>query len=342
MTLPSEPRIGIILLSAVGDVVHALPVINALKRARPRAHITWLLQDAGAALLQGHPAVDEILLFRRKAGLAGFVQMAAQLRERPFDVVLDLQCYLKATVLTALCRAPVKIGLDPARAREFNWLVNNHHLLQRPVNHVQEHFLEFLDYLKIPREPMEWNLGPWSNERPWQAEFFRAIPGPRVALVAGTSNPKKDWLPERWAELNDRLHCDFGLTTVLVGAQTTREVALGQKMAAECRHPPVNALGSGLRRLVAILDGCDLVISPDTGPLHLAGALGKPVIGLYGYNSPARVGPWRQDPRLLVDAFHDPGESPQMTFTHRPKRMEKILVADVLDRVKIWAAIQKR
>jgi heptosyltransferase I len=268
--------------------------------------------------------------------------MALQLRERPFDVVLDLQCYFKATVLTALCRAPAKIGLDPARAREFNWLVNNRHLPKRPINHVQEHFLEFLDYLQISREPVEWNLGPWPAERPWQEEFFRAIPRPRVALVAGTSNPKKDWLPERWVELNDRLHAEFGLATILVGANSSRETALGQKMAAECRHPPVNALGSGLRRLVALLDGCDLVISPDTGPLHLAGALGKPVIGLYGYNSPARVGPWRQDPRLLVDAFHDSGEAPQMTFTHRPHRMEKISVSDVLGRVKIWAAGQKR
>jgi heptosyltransferase I len=342
MTLPSEPRVCIVLLSAVGDVVHALPVVNAIKRARPRARITWLLQDAGAALLQGHPAVDEILLFRRKAGLAGFVQMALQLRERPFDVVLDLQCYFKATVLTALCRAPAKIGLDPARAREFNWLVNNRHLPKQPINHVQEHFLEFLDYLQIPREPVEWNLGPWPAERPWQEEFFRAIPRPRVALVAGTSNSKKDWLPERWVELNDRLHAEFGLATILVGAKSPRETALGQKMATECRHPPVNALGSGLRRLVALLDGCDLVISPDTGPLHLAGALGRPVIGLYGYNSPTRVGPWRQDPQLLIDAFHNPGETPQMTFNHRPHRMEKISVSDVLGRVKIWAASQKR
>jgi heptosyltransferase I len=342
MILSSTPRIGIVLLSAVGDVVHALPVVNALKRARPRAHITWLLQDAGAALLEGHPSVDEILLFRRQAGLAGFVQIARKLRDRTFDVVLDLQCYFKATILTALCPSPVKIGLDPARAREFNWVVNNHHLPKQPVNHVQEHFLEFLDYLQIPREPIEWNLGPWPWERPWQEEFFRSLPRPRVALVAGTSNPKKDWWPERWVELNDRLHHDFGLTTILVGAQTARETALGQKMAAECRHSPVNALGSGLRRLVAILDGCDLVISPDTGPLHLAGALGKPAIGLYGYNSPARVGPWRQDPRLLVDAFHNPREKPQMTFTHRPGRMEKISVADVLARVKFWADGQKR
>ncbi|NBQ64481.1 MAG: lipopolysaccharide heptosyltransferase family protein [Verrucomicrobia bacterium] len=342
MNLPSNPRVCIVLLSAVGDVVHALPVVNAIKRAHPKGKITWLLQDAGASLLQGHSAIDEILLFHRKAGLAAFIQTALQLRERTFDVVLDLQCYLKASLLTAFCQAPAKVGLDPARAREFNWVVNNHHLPKRPVNHVQEHFLEFLDYLQIPREPVEWNLGPWPSERPWQENFFRSITRPRVALVAGTSNPRKDWIPERWVELNDRLHREFGLATILVGAKTPRETALGQKMGAECRHPPVNALGSGLRRLVSLLDACDLVISPDTGPLHLAGALGKPVIGLYGYNSPARVGPWRQDPRLLVDAFHDSGETPQMTFTHRPGRMEKITVSEVLDRVKIWAAAQKR
>jgi heptosyltransferase I len=121
-----------------------------------------------------------------------------------------------------------------------------------------------------------------------------------------------------------------------VGARSPRETALGEKMLRECLHPPKEALGCGLRRLVSILDGSDLVISPDTGPLHLAGALAKPVIGLYGYNSPARVGPWRQDPRLLIDAFHLPGEKPKMTFQHRPGRMSQITVEDVLAKVEIW------
>ena len=229
MKLPSNPRICLVLLSAVGDVTHALPIVNAIKRHRPQSHITWLLQEAGASLIQGHPAVDEILLFQRKAGLAGFVKMAMELADRPFDVVLDLQCYFKATLLTALCRAPVKIGLDPSRAREFNWLVNNHHLPKRPIQHVQEHFLEFLDYLEIPREPIEWNLGPWPPELEWQTHFFRHFPSPRVALVAGTSNPKKDWIPDSWVRLNDALHEQFDLHTVLVGANSPRETALGKK-----------------------------------------------------------------------------------------------------------------
>jgi len=336
MNLPTEPRICIVLLSAVGDVVHALPVVNAIKRHRPKAHITWILQEAGASLIQGHPAVDEILLFERKAGLAGFVKMAMELSERPFDVVLDLQCYFKATLLTALCQAPIKIGFDRARAREFNWLATNTKLSPRPLGHVQDHFLEFLDVIGIPREPVEWNIGPWPSEKEWQTHFFRHLSGPRVALVAGTSNPRKDWTPDSWVRLNDALREQFGLQTILVGARSPRETALGEKMLRECLHPPKEALGCGLRRLVSILDGSDLVISPDTGPLHLAGALAKPVIGLYGYNSPARVGPWRQDSRLLIDAFHLPGEKPKMTFQHRPGRMSQITVEDVLAKVEIW------
>ena len=336
MNLPASPRICIVLLSAVGDVVHALPLVCAIKRHRPQARITWLLQEAGASLIQGHSAVDEILIFQRKAGLAGFIKMGMELSQRPFDLVLDLQCYFKATLLTALCQAPIKIGFDRARAREFNWLATNTKLTPRPLGHVQDHFLEFLDLLGVRPEPIEWNLGPWPNELAWQKEFFKHLPSPRVALVAGTSNPRKDWLPDSWVRLNDALQEQFGFTTILVGANSPRETALGDKMQRECLHPPVAALGCGLRRLVAILEGCDLVISPDTGPLHLAGAVGRPVIGLYGYNSPARVGPWRQDSRLLVDAFHHVGEEPQMTFQHRQGRMSRITVEDVLAKVEIW------
>ena len=255
MNLPASPRICIVLLSAVGDVVHALPLVCAIKRHRPKAHITWLLQEAGAALIQGHPAVDEILVFQRKAGLAGFIKMGMELSQRPFDLVLDLQCYFKATLLTALCQAPIKIGFDRARAREFNWLATNTKLTPRPLGHVQDHFLEFLDVISVRPEPIEWNLGPWPKELTWQKEFFENLPSPRVALVAGTSNPRKDWIPDSWVRLNDALHEQFGLQTILVGANSVRETSLGRKMANECHHPPQQALGCGLRRLVSIIDG---------------------------------------------------------------------------------------
>ena len=340
MKLPERPRICMVMMSAIGDVVHALPVITAIKRHRPHARITWILQAPGAALVNGHKDVDEILIFDRKAGWRGFWNLRKQLKTRPFDVVLDLQCYLKASIITAMCQSPIKLGLDRARAKELNWLFTNTKIPAKPLNHVQAHFLEFLDAMQIPSQPLQWNIGPWTQERAWQTEFFTNMPKHRVALVAGTSNPLKDWLPERMCELVDALEAQ-ALRTILVGGHSAREIALGKMLAQRCAHPPVHALGSGLRNLVCILDGCDLVISPDTGPLHLAVALGKPVIGLYGYNSPTRVGPFGNDPKLLVDAYHDPGEAPQMTFTHRQGRMQKISVQNVLDRVEYWRALKQ-
>ncbi len=340
MKLPERPRICMVMMSAIGDVVHALPVITAIKRHRPHAHITWILQAPGAALVNGHKDVDEILIFERKAGWRGFWNLRKQLQTRPFDVVLDLQCYLKASIITAMCRSPVKLGLDRARAKELNWLFTNAKIPAKPLNHVQAHFLEFLDAMEISGGALQWNIGPWPEERAWQADFFANLPKPRVALVAGTSNPLKDWLPQRMRELMDALAAQ-GLQTILVGGNSAREIALGEMLATECAHAPKNALGSGLRKLVCILDGCDLVISPDTGPLHLAVALGKPVIGLYGYNSPTRVGPFRGDANLLVDAYHNPGESPQMTFAHRQGRMQRITVQNVLDRVQYWRTLKQ-
>ena len=340
MNLPERPRICMVMMSAIGDVVHALPVITAIKRHRPHAQVTWILQAPGAALVNGHKDVDEILIFDRKAGWRGFWNLRKQLKTRPFDVVLDLQCYLKASIITAMCQSPIKLGLDRARAKELNWLFTNTKIPAKPLNHVQAHFLEFLDAMQIPSQPLQWNIGPWPQERAWQTEFFANMSTPRVALVAGTSNPLKDWLPERMCELIDALAAQ-GLQTILVGGNSARENALGQMLAQRCAHPPVNALGSGLRNLVCILDGCDLVISPDTGPLHLAVALGKPVIGLYGYNSPTRVGPFRNDPKLLVDAYHNAGEAAQMTFAHRQGRMQHITVQNVLDRVHYWRALKQ-
>ena len=340
MNLPERPRICMVMMSAIGDVVHALPVITAIKRHRPHARITWILQAPGAALVNGHKDVDEILIFDRKAGWRGFWNLRKQLKTRPFDVVIDLQCYLKASIITAMCQSPIKLGLDRARAKELNWLFTNTKIPAKPLNHVQAHFLEFLDAMQIPSQPLQWNIGPWPQERAWQTKFFANMSTPRVALVAGTSNPLKDWLPERMCELIDALAAQ-GLRTILVGGNSARENALGKMLAQRCAHPPVNALGSGLRNLVCILDGCDLVISPDTGPLHLAVALGKPVIGLYGYNSPTRVGPFRNDPKLLVDAYHNAGEAAQMTFAHRQGRMQHITVQNVLDRVHYWRALKQ-
>jgi heptosyltransferase I len=325
------------MMSAVGDAVHVLPVLTALKRAAPDAHVTWVLQPGPAALVRGHPAVDDVVLFDRAAGARGFRDVRSALHARgPFDVCINLQVYFKAGLITGFVPAPVKLGFDRARARDFNWLFTNAKVPPRPIQHVQDQYFEFLAALGVPHEPVVWDLGPWPDERAWQRDFFAPLDRPAAAIVVATSKPEKDWAPERWAAVCDALAADYGLQPVLVGGRSPRELAAEAEILRLARHRPVSALGSGLRRLVSILDGSALVLSPDTGPLHASVALDRPVVSLIAYSNPKRVGPYRRFRDLMVDAYGDPGEDYPPTMENRPGRMPRITVAQVLDRVERW------
>jgi heptosyltransferase I len=331
-------RICIVMMSAVGDAVHVLPVINAIKRMQPAARITWVLQPGPASLVRGHPMVDEILLFDRAKGTAGFTEIRHQLRERRFDVVLNLQVYFKAGIITAFTRAPVKLGFDFARARDFNWLFTTDRVQARPMQHVQDQYFEFTDWLGIPHEPVTWGLAPWNDaERSWQRAFMARFDRPIAPIVVATSKAQKDWAPERWAEVCDALHGDFGLQPVLVGARSPRELHAEHVILDRARCKPFSALGQGgLRGLVGIFDAAALVLSPDTGPLHISVALDRPVVSLIGYSNPKRVGPYRKFRDLMIDAYGEPGEDYPISMENRRDRMPRITVRDVLDRVQRW------
>ena len=334
--LPAGARICIVMLSAVGDSVHVLPVVTALKRHDPTCHVTWLLEPGPAALHQGHPAVDEIVLVPRRAGMRGWSALRAQLANRTFDAVLDLQVALKGGVATALVDAPLKLGFDRRRARDLNWLFTTHRIPAHPRQHAQDQYFEFLAHLGVPHEPVRWDVGPREHERAWQRDFFARFDRPVAAIVVGTSDPNKDWLPERWARLCDALTDDHGLQPLFVGGPSPREAATAAAIARLTRQPPSSALGSGLRPLVSILDGAALVISPDTAPLHLSVAVGTPVVSLMGQTSPRRSGPYRRYHDLVVDAFTDPGDGDQVIWERRRGRMARITERDVLAKVAIW------
>ena len=329
-------RVCIVMMSAVGDAVHVLPVINALKRHSRDVHITWVLQPGPATLVRGHRSVDEILLFDRSRGWRAFADIRGQLAAKRFDVVIDLQVYLKAGIVTSFTHAAVKLGFDRARARDFNWLFTTHRIPPHEPQHVQDQYFEFLTALGVPHEPVEWDLGPWRSERDSQRTFFERIERPAASIVVATSKPQKDWLPERWAEVADALWHDFDLEPVLVGGRGARELAAEQVIFERAHHKPVSALGSGLRNLVGILHGSTLALSPDTGPLHMAVALGKPVISLMGYTNPKRTGPYRRYHDLIVDAYGEAGEHYPVSMENRLDRMPRITVRDVLDRVERW------
>jgi heptosyltransferase I len=260
----------------------------------------------------------------------------AALAHRTFDVVLALQVYFKAGLITSFTNARVKLGFDRVRARDANWLFTTHRIPAHPGQHVQDQYFEFLTALGIPHEKAEWTLGPWNDEeRRWQLQFVKQFNRPVAAIVVATSKAQKDWLPERWAEVCARLYNDFGLQPVLVGGNSARE-RTAEAIIRE-RAPMVHsALGSGLRKLAGILDASALALSPDTGPLHLAVALRTPVVSLIGYTNPKRVGPYDYARDLMIDAYGDPGENYPLDMSYRLDRMPRIAVHEVIGMVKRW------
>jgi len=335
-----RPRsIVIVMLSALGDAVHVLPVANALRRSWPDTRITWIIQPAAHALVRDHPAIDEFMVFRRRRGpdaWRSYNEIQEAVRGRRFDLLLALQVYLKAGLITALVHADMKLGFDRARARDMNWLFTTHRIPRRPVGHVQDQYFEFLEYLGVDPEPVEWRIELSEAERAAQHAFFGQLDRPACAVVVATSKPKKNWAPENYARLLEHIQDDFGMQPVIVGGPARIERSAAERIMTTTRASVINALGDDVRRLVWLLDGSRLVISPDTGPLHIARALDVPVVGLYGYTNPKRYGPYRRFTDLIVDGYaRSAGEVYPPSMRHRPNGMKRITVAAVTDRIAL-------
>jgi heptosyltransferase I len=321
------------MLTALGDAVHVLPLVNALKRAWPGSRITWIIQPVPHALVAGHENVDDFIVFRRRRGVQGlrsFRDISGDLRGRRFDLLLNLQVYMKAGIITAMARADVKLGFDRRRAREMTWLFTTHRIPARQPGHVQDQYFEFIRYLGIEPEPVEWRLGPDEAERAAQREFFGGVGRPACGIVVGTSKPAKNWSPERYARLAEALESDYAMTPVLLGGPSPVERAAADRVLAASGARVVDAMADDVRRLLWLVDGCDLIISPDTGPLHMARALDRPLVGLYGYTNPKRYGPYRR-PEQVVDGYaRYEGEDYPLDTEYRPDGMDRITVDMVL------------
>jgi len=333
-----EPReIAIVMLSALGDAVHVLPVVNALRRAWPETRITWIVQPLAHQLVQGHENVDEFVLFRRRRGAAAwqsFTDVSKQLADRHFDLLLALQVYLKAGLITSIAKADVKLGFDRRRARDLNWMFTTHRIPARPLAHVQDQYFEFLQYIGVDPEPVEWRLALTAEERTAQHAFFQTLDRPACGIVVGGTRPEKSWAPERYARLLEAIETDYGMRPVLVGGPSAAEQAAAERIMRATHARVIDALADDVRRVLWLLAGCALVISPDTGPLHMARALDRPLVGLYGYTNPKRFGPYRR-PWQIVDGYaRYPGENYPAEAGYRVDGMERITVEMVLEGIE--------
>ncbi len=298
-------RILIIKPSSFGDVIHALPVLNGLRQRYPQAGISWLVADSCAGLLEGHAALDEVIRFdRRRYGQIGrsfrvtveFMEFVHTLRAQNFDLVLDLQGLFRSGFLAMASGAPVRLGFSPGR--EFSWLFYTHRVAapDREMHAVDRNYL-FARALGFDDVPIRFDL-PVQPAARASAERMLAGNGMRagrsyVLMGPGTRWGTKMWPAKYFAELARRFEAETGLAVVLIGMENEVQIAAEvEKLAAGA---VVNLAGrTTLPELIALVDGASLVVMHDSGPMHLATALGKPMVALYGPTSHVRTGPYRR------------------------------------------------
>lgn len=316
--LPGEPqRILIVKPSALGDVVHALPILNLLRLRWPKAHIAWLVMPAFAGLLEGHPQLDRVIPFERRqlakawkdpGRLGELFRLTRDLREARFDLVIDLQGLLRSGWLTSRTRAPVRVGF--ANAREGAPLFYTHRVPVRSKEvHAIERYLSVAEALGCGRQPVRFIFPTDDTDRAAVAEMLGGIDRYAV-LLPGTNWATKRWPVEHFAETARKVRERMGLGIVVAGGADVTGLAARIPFDANL------AAGTSIRQLVALLERAELVIANDSGPMHIAAALGRPLVTLFGPTNPIRTGPYnRPDTVARVDIPCSPCYSRRCSHT---------------------------
>jgi lipopolysaccharide heptosyltransferase I len=300
-------RILIVRLSALGDVVHVLPLLDALRRARPDAHIGWLVEEASSSLLAGHPQIDRVWVVPRRisrrwlrrgrvAAVAGlWAPLLRELRAARYEVSIDAQCNFRSSLLARLSGAPRRVGFAPPFTKEkAHWLLTDR-VAPPPRKQLKvDRNLELLRRFGIDARGARARLIIPAAARS-AARAFRAGLGaaPAVALHPGVSGfgAFKCWSPERYAALARRLHAERGALCIVTWGPGERDLA--QQIVRDADGAAeVAPETASILDLAALFEACDAVVGGDTGPVHLAAALGVPVIALYGPKDPAVYAPW--------------------------------------------------
>jgi lipopolysaccharide heptosyltransferase I len=298
-------RIAIIKPSALGDIIHALPVLTALRQRYPSAHIIWIVNRGYEALLQDHPDLDETLPFDRHASRAGFWKASAgfagflkELRGRSFDLAIDLQGLLRSGIMTLATGARRRVGLSTAREGAPWFYTDLVTVPDSEGSHAVDRCWRVAEAFGVGMTEKRFRLSLNRAACDWADRVLAILPRPWLAVGVGARWHTKRWPPEHFAVLLREAQRRFGGTALFVGGPD--EVPLAEAAAALLDGPVRQLAGkTSLPQLAALLNQVDIMLSNDTGPLHLAVALGRPVVAPYTCTQVRRNGPYGQAARAV-------------------------------------------
>jgi heptosyltransferase I len=314
-----------------------VPVLRTMQDVWPATQFTWIIAKSEARLMRLVEGVEFIIVDKR-AGLAGVATVRRQLAGRRFDVLLHMQVALRASLIALAVNARVKLGFDRPRARELQWLFSNARIAAHSREHVLDGFFGFLAALGIKERRLRWDIAlPAAAE-----EYARAlIPDAQPTLLISpcSSHVRRNWRPERYAAVAEHAVRRHGMRVILAGGPSELEQATGAAIVSAARVPLLNQIGRDtLPELLALLARAAVLLSPDSGPVHMATMVGTPVLGLYGATNPARSGPYLSQ-EWCVSAYgaaarryrhSEPEELPWTTKIEEPGVMDLIQVEEVI------------
>ncbi len=293
--------ICILKLSALGDVVHALTVIRAIQKQWPECKITWVCGAFEYKLLSLIDNV-EFIVFNKKDGYRAYVDLYKALKGRKFDVLLHMQVAARANIASLLVKAKIRLGWDRKRSRDLHHLFINRSVEQVVMQHQQDGHLSFVKSLGLSIENPQWNLPVTKVARDF-VEQHVVKDKPLLVISACSSHALRNWRAESYADVADYAIDRYGVQVVLSGGPATIEMEMAEKIENRMKNSVINLVGKDtLEQLLGLLDRADVVIAPDTGPAHIANAMGTPVIGLYACTWSLRSGP-HDSLEYCVDKF---------------------------------------
>ena len=350
MKLPftSAPdSICILRLSAVGDVCHTLAVVRAIQHQWPETKLTWIIGKLEATLLGDIPGI-KFIIFDKTKGWRAFLDIRRQLRNQQFDALLHMQISIRSSIASRFLHCAIRVGFDKERAKDYQWLFTNAKIAAKPRQHVMDGLFEFANTIGIATDEKSRHL-QWDIPIPQQAQEFlkQNIPQDKPFIVISPCSSARfrnwrNWSAQGYAEICDYVSERYDLRTVLTGGPSELEKKYGEEISQLTKSSPVNLIGkSNLKQLLAIIKSSRFIISPDSGPAHMATTVNTPVIGLYVTSNPHRTGPYlsqhwvinKYPEALQEETGQTVDEVPWGTRVRSPDAMQRITASDVKSKI---------
>ncbi len=316
-----------------------IPVAQTLKKHQPDTDLTWIVGKREYELVRGIEGI-EFVPFDKSKLLGSYCSVARTLRRRKFDVLLCAQVSLRANMLSSLIRADLKLGYDPTRAKDMHSLFIDESIKPTPKQHVLDSFFSFIEHIGVSQRELVWNYFI-----PDEAQGFakRTLDEKcsKVVICPCSSKENRNWRPDRYAAVADYAIRKLNAQVMLCGGGSESEIGMGRMIEEQMQEQALNLIGQiSIKGFLALLQRSDVLISPDSGPAHMAAGLGMPVVGLYAVSNPERSGPYFSRD-WCVNKYAEAAQAYQQKSAEELKWGTKIVAEGVMNLIQVSDVTEK-